>query len=85
MFVPASVYYTNNVINGADKVKGQAFMTMAISVCSMLGSLLGGVMLDSRGGVTFTLLVGTIVTIIGVIMLIFITPHDGANKDDALH
>jgi PPP family 3-phenylpropionic acid transporter len=38
MFVPASVYYVNQVIRGADKVKGQAGMTVAMSISGVIGN-----------------------------------------------
>lgn len=71
MLVPASVYYVNQVIPGVDKVKGQAFMGMTMGIGGLVGNLAGGFMLDSRG-VPFTLLIGTIVSAAGLVMLVLI-------------
>ncbi len=72
LFVPASVYYVNQVIRGADKVKGQASMTMALGLSGMIGSFLGGLMLDSSGGVSFMLTVGLGVSLIGLLLVLIL-------------
>ena len=72
MFVPASVYYVNQVIRGADKVKGQAGMTIALSISGMIGNFLGGIMLDSSG-VSFMLAVGLGVSLAGLVLVLLLT------------
>jgi MFS transporter, PPP family, 3-phenylpropionic acid transporter len=73
MFVPASVYYVNQVIRGADKVKGQAGMTIALSISGMIGNFLGGILLDSSGGVSFMLAVGLGVSLAGLVLVLLLT------------
>jgi MFS transporter, PPP family, 3-phenylpropionic acid transporter len=73
MFVPASVYCVNQVIRGADKVKGQAGMTIALSISGMIGNFTGGLMLDSSGGVSFMLTVGLAVSLVGLALVLFLT------------
>jgi len=73
MFTPASVYYVNQVIRGADKVKGQAGVTMALGVSGMIGNFLGGFMLDSSGGVSFMLTVGLGVSLVGLVLVLLLT------------
>lgn len=70
MFVPASVYYVNEVIPGADKVKGQAGIMLGTNVSGILGSLLGGLMLDMSGGVGLMLTAGLIVSTIGLALVL---------------
>jgi PPP family 3-phenylpropionic acid transporter len=72
MFIPASVYYVNEVISGADQNKGQALMGMVMGISGLLGNILGGLMLDSRGGVPFMLTVGLGVSVVGFVMLVLI-------------
>ncbi len=72
MFIPASVYYVNEVISGADQNKGQALMGMVMGISGLIGNYLGGLMLDSRGGVSFMLTVGLGVSFVGLIMLVMI-------------
>ena len=44
--VPASVYYTNSLIRPKDRAKGQAYMTVTNTIGSVLGSPIGGIILD---------------------------------------
>ena len=45
----SSVYYVNTLMAGADKIKGQAYMTMTLSVGTIIGSLCGGWLIDRAG------------------------------------
>lgn len=54
----ASVYYINAVMEPEDAVKGQALYTMAYTLGSVLGALLGGWIIDALG-VDAMLLFGT--------------------------
>lgn len=72
MFIPASVFYVNEVIRGVDQNKGQALMGMVMGISGLAGNFLGGVMLDSKGGVPFMLTVGLGVSVVGFVMLVVI-------------
>ena len=72
LFLPASVYYVNQMTRKEDEVKGQALMSMAMGIGSMLGSLVGGLILDTSGGVSLMLLCGTIISLAGFILLLFV-------------
>lgn len=75
MLIPAGVYYVNRVIAKKDKVKGQSMVDMAQVVASVAGSILGGIFLDVKG-VDFMLVVGTVVSGIGALLLFFIIKKD---------
>ena len=45
----ASVYYVNELMREQDRIKGQAYMTMFLSVATIIGSLGGGWMIDAVG------------------------------------
>ncbi|MBR3016110.1 MAG: MFS transporter [Clostridia bacterium] len=45
----ASVYYVNELMKEQDRIKGQAYMTMSLSVATIIGSLSGGWMIDTIG------------------------------------
>lgn len=75
MLIPAGVYYVNRVIAGKDKVKGQSMVDMAQVTASVAGSILGGIFLDFKG-VDFMLIVGTVVSGIGALLLFFIIKKD---------
>lgn len=64
LFIPASIYYVNEVIKEEDLAKGQAFMTAATTFGGVTASLFGGLLLDSEGVGTM-LLVGVIAAALG--------------------
>lgn len=76
LLVPASVYFVDRIINGKDRVKGQAFMTMSLGISNVIGTVLGGIMLGSDGNVKFMLLTGIIVSVVGLLILLLIIPRD---------
>lgn len=77
LFTPASVYYVNAVIGGKDKVKGQAMLGVASSgISGTAASITGGKLLDTVG-VADMLLVGSIVTGIGLIIIFLTTENTG--------
>jgi len=81
MFIPASVYYVNEVIYGANKVKGQTSMVLGMGISGMLGNFLGGIMLDTSGGVGFMLSVGLAVSTIGLVLVVlFVKQIDARNS-----
>ena len=45
----ASVYYVNAFMREQDRIKGQAYMTMSLSVATIIASLSGGWMIDTMG------------------------------------
>lgn len=49
ILIPASVYYSDEVMEEQDRVKGQAFITAAITVGGMVGNLFGGKIIDAAG------------------------------------
>jgi len=73
LFTPASVYYVNEIIDAKNSVKGQSMVGVAtFSLVGAIGSFTGGKILDTKG-VSAMLLVGTIVTGIGFIIVCFST------------
>ncbi len=67
LFIPASVYYTNAIIQKKDLAKGQAFMTTAITVGGVSASFVGGWLLD-HSTVRNMLIFATIATVLGLII-----------------
>lgn len=70
MFIPASIFYVNQIIAKQDLVKGQAFVTGAITLGGVLASLLGGWLLDAYG-VDSMLRIGSVATALGLIFAVF--------------
>ncbi len=77
IFIPASVYYVNEVIKQEDSIKGQSMVTMAITGSGILANLIGGFLLDSIG-VHSVLMIGVGVSIIGAIVVIMTVKHKKA-------
>lgn len=67
LFIPASIYYVNRIIKAEDRTKGQAFMTSASTIGSVVASFLGGWLLDYRS-VKIMLLVGTLFAALGFLI-----------------
>lgn len=73
LFTPACLYYVNMVIAKKDSVKGQSMITIAtFGLSSMLSNLSGGILQDTLG-IKAMLIVGLIVTTIGVIIIFYAT------------
>lgn len=68
MHTMASVYYTNQIIPQKDLVKGQTLMAMANTVGGIIGSLVGGQMLNFLS-VHIMLLIGTVISILGTVIV----------------
>lgn len=69
LFLPVMVMFINEVMSKGEAVKGQAFFTMMSTVASIIGSLVGGVILDLSGAKMLTL-VATLITAAGTGILI---------------
>lgn len=65
---PALVAYINSVVSIKDLVKGQSLLGTSMALSSMLGSLLGGVMIDGLG-VTPALFLGVVTSVIGLVIV----------------
>lgn len=68
LFVVASVYYVNSIMEEKDRVKGQAYMTMTNTLGSVLGSLFGGVLIDAMG-IPAMLLVSSVAAAAGMVTM----------------
>lgn len=72
IYVPATVYYTNMVMEEKDKVKGQAYLASFATIGSILGNLLGGKLVENYSAIimlvifTFISMFGTIIVTINL-------------------
>ena len=67
VFIPAAAYYVSKTMEDNDQVKGQAFVTSAITVGGVFSNLISGVILDHLG-IRPMLITGTAVCAIGVLI-----------------
>lgn len=79
LLIPTSVYYVNEYIDDSDNIKGQALITVAMTLAGVFASLIGGTMIDLLG-VSMHLFIGFIITIIGLIIT-FISVERKKNLD----
>lgn len=70
VFIPASVYYINEIMREKDRVKGQTFVTGVITLGGFFGNVIGGRLLDQSG--VFSMLVfGSMGAILGGALLFY--------------
>ena len=67
VFVPAAAYYVSETMEELDQVKGQAYITSAITIGGVFSNLISGVILDNLG-INPMLLTGTTVCGLGVVI-----------------
>lgn len=67
-FLSASVHLVDEVMEKGEAVKGQSMLTGMMTLSAVFGSLIGGVVLDVSGP-SILLFYSTIVTVIGVVIL----------------
>ncbi len=70
IFLPASVYYINEIMHEKDRVKGQTFVTGMGTLGGFFGNVIGGRLLDTSG-VFAMLLFGLIGAVIGAALLFY--------------
>lgn len=66
LFTPASVYYADLILSAGDKVKGQALITIAITIGNIAGSFVCGCFIE-LWGLTPALWITTVFALIGMI------------------
>ncbi len=69
VFIPASAFYVEEIMSEQDKVKGQAFITSAITLSGVFSGVICGRVLDLFGVHTM-LLIGAVVTAAGILIAI---------------
>ena len=70
VFIPAAAYYVNETMSEYDQVKGQAYVTSAITIGGVFSNLISGVILDHRG-IKPMLITGTVVAAAGVVIAFY--------------
>ena len=70
IFIPSSIYYVNQVMDKEDRIKGQAFVAVTMTLGGVFGSLFGGWLLGMTS-VYNMLLSATVLSIIGTFLAFF--------------
>ena len=67
VFIPAGAYYVSHTMAENDQVKGQAYVTSAITIGGVFSNLISGIILDNLG-MRPMLITGTAVCFVGVLI-----------------
>ena len=80
VFIPAGAYYVSSTMEELDQVKGQAFITSAITIGGVFSNFISGYILDNFS-IRTMLVTGSIVCAVGVAICIFAMklPHHITN------
>ncbi|MCR5322036.1 MAG: MFS transporter [Lachnospiraceae bacterium] len=79
VFVPAAAYYVSSTMFDSDQVKGQAYVTSAITIGGVFSNLLSGVILDHLG-MKPMLITGTAVCFAGVLTAFLALKRPDVNR-----
>ena len=74
LMTAASVYYVNAVMEPEDAIKGQAYFTMTYTLGCVIGSFLGGVLIDFAG-VNSMLIFATVSALFGAFIVFIFAEH----------
>lgn len=69
LVIPASVYYVDRLMPPRDRVRGQAYMTVTLTLGNVVAGLAGGALLDVAG-VPALLAVGTVFATVGAVAVL---------------
>lgn len=69
LFMPSMVHFIDEIMSEGEAVKGQSLYVMMTTITTIIGSVIGGIVIDYFGVSTLTL-ISTIVTAIGAVIMI---------------
>lgn len=72
LFTPCSVDFINDIMSDEKKLTGQGFLASAITMGGVIGSVAGGVLIESAG-VLNTLIVSNIICLIAILLIVIST------------
>lgn len=80
LYTVCSVYYAGEVVSSNDTVKGQAYICTANTIGCLIAHFTGGAMIDAFGAGNM-LVITTVISIIGMVMLFFTTENTHKKTD----
>ncbi len=83
LYIPAAVHYTDTVMENRDKIKGQSIISASLTAGGVIGSLLGGYLIDSIG-VTEMLLAGVLFSVGGMIIFLLSATKPSMNSNKGI-
>jgi len=70
VFIPASVHFINDTMKEGDKVKGQAYVTGLATLGGVIGSIVGGRLLDTAS-VFIMLVFASAAAVAGSLLMVY--------------
>lgn len=77
------VYYVNDLVSEHDKAQGQAYAGMSYTIASVIGTFVGGNIIDQYG-VNSMLIFGTVLALAGSIVVLFSAKNQQEHKHEVL-
>ena len=75
MLIPCGVYFVSRFVPAKDKVKGQSFVDLAMTICGVVCSLVGGHVIDSLG-MDALIRTTAFISAAGALLMILAAPKD---------
>ncbi len=72
LFTPCSVDFINDIMSDEKKITGQGFLASAITMGGVIGSVAGGVLIESTG-VLNTLIISNVICLIAILLIVIST------------
>lgn len=72
LFTPCSVDFINDIMSDEKKLTGQGFLASAITMGGVIGSVAGGVLIESTG-VLNTLIISNVICLIAILLIVIST------------
>lgn len=72
LFTPCSVDFINDIMSDEKKITGQGFLASAITMGGVIGSVAGGVLIESTG-VLNTLIISNAICLIAILLIVIST------------
>lgn len=72
LFTPCSVDFINDIMSDEKKITGQGFLASAITMGGVIGSVAGGVLIESTG-VLSTLIISNVICLIAILLIVIST------------
>lgn len=79
LYTVCSVYYAGEVVSSKDTVKGQAYVSAANTIGCLIAHFTGGALIDAVGTGNM-LIITTVISLAGTILLLFTTENKDSNK-----
>lgn len=79
LYIPAQVYYVSSIISQHDQAKGQMFLGFSGTLAAVFSCLVGGYLFEHIG-IYATIMLTSVLSLVGIFMLFFCVEKDAMEK-----